>query len=76
MNNKLLEFNKRLQNSKIAVIGVGVSNIPLLEYLFNLGVNVTIFSDNKIEEDVSKYGFMIYEGTDSLKNLVGYDIIL
>lgn len=75
MNNKLLEFNKRLQNSKIAVIGVGVSNIPLLEYLFNLGVNVTIFSDNKIEEDVSKYGFIIYEGIDSLKNLVGYDII-
>ncbi len=33
MNNKLNEFNERLKKSKIAIIGLGVSNLPLLDYL-------------------------------------------
>ena len=42
MNKKLEEFNQRLKTSKIAVIGVGVSNLPLLDYLDNLNCDVTI----------------------------------
>ena len=34
MNKKLLEFNERLKKSKIAIIGLGVSNLPLLDYLY------------------------------------------
>jgi UDP-N-acetylmuramoylalanine--D-glutamate ligase len=73
MNKKLEEFNKKLKTSKIAVIGVGVSNLPLLEYLYNLGSDVTVFSDSKIEYDISKYNFIVYE--DGLSKLVGFDII-
>ena len=73
MNSKLNEFNEKLKNSKIAIIGVGVSNLPLLDYLYELGCNVTIFSDKKIETDLSKYNYKIHE--DGLKELVGFDII-
>lgn len=75
MNKKLEEFNLRLKSSKIAVIGVGVSNLPLIDYLYNLGCNVTIFSDNRIEQDLSKYNYQVYEGTNALDNLIGFDII-
>ena len=73
MNNKLNEFNNRLKTSKIAIIGIGVSNLPLLDYLYELNCNVEIFSDNKIEVDLSKYNYKIHE--DGLKDLVGFDII-
>ena len=35
VNEKLAEFNDFIRYRKVAVIGLGVSNIPLLEYLFN-----------------------------------------
>ena len=73
MNKKLTAFNNKLKNSKIAIIGLGVSNIPLLDYLYDLKCDVTIFSDNKIDLDLSKYHYQVYD--DGLSNLVGYDII-
>ena len=73
MNKKLAEFNEKLKNSKIAIIGVGVSNLPLLDYLYKMNCDVTIFSDNKIDVDISNYRFPIHE--DGLKELVGFDII-
>lgn len=73
MNKKLLEFNEKLKNSKIAIIGIGVSNLPLLDYLYDMHCDVTIFSDNKIEVDISKYHYPVHE--NGLKELVGFDII-
>ena len=73
MNKKLEEFNLKLKKSRIAIIGIGVSNMPLLDYLFELDCDVTIFSDKKIEVDISKYPYPVYE--DGLKNLVNFDII-
>ena len=73
MNKKLDEFNEKLKKSKIAIIGLGVSNIPLLDYLYSLQANVEVFSDNKIEVDISKYNYKIHE--DGLKDLIGFDII-
>ena len=73
MNKKLEDFNERLKKSKIAIIGLGVSNLPLLDYLYNLGCNVTIFSDNKIDLDLTKYPYQVYD--DGLVKLNGFDII-
>lgn len=73
MNSKLNEFNEKLKNSKIAIIGLGVSNIPLLDYLYNMNCDVTIFSDTKITIDLSKYNYKVYD--NGLSNLVGFDII-
>jgi len=81
-NTKLEEFNKSLKNKKIAIIGLGVSNKPLIDYLYNLEADITVF-DNKekdkidvgvikqIEEYKIKYSF----GEKYLSKLVGFDII-
>lgn len=73
MNKKLDAFNTKLKESRIAIIGLGVSNLPLLDYLYNLNCDVEIFSDNKIEVDLSKYNYKVHE--DGLKELIGFDII-
>ena len=81
-NKKLGEFEKNIKNKKVAVIGVGVSNIPLIDYLYEKQAIVTIF-DNKeaekipkeISEKIKKYNFEFYFGSRSLDNLHGYDII-
>lgn len=76
MNDKLNDFNKRLIDSRVAVIGIGVSNIPLLDYLYDLGCkNVVIFNDKEISVDTSKYGYQVYTGEGYLNHLVGFDII-
>ena len=82
INKKLIELNEFLQKSKIAIIGLGVSNIPLLEYMYNLKANVTVFDDRQIEkipkdilDTVTKYGFEFIYGTNSLNELHGFDII-
>ena len=40
VNEKLQEFNNYIKNKKVAIIGLGVSNIPLIDYLYNLGSKV------------------------------------
>lgn len=75
MNKKLEEFNNNLIGKKIAIIGLGVSNIPLLDYFKNIDCSVSIFSENEIEIDLSNYNYQVYTGNDCLENLVGYDII-
>ena len=75
MNKKLEEFNKNLIGKKIAIIGLGVSNLPLLDYLKDIECTVSIFNEGNIDIDLSNYKYDVYIGEDCLNNLVGYDII-
>ena len=79
MNKKLEEFNNKLKNSNIAIIGLGVSNVPLLYYLHDLGCNVTVFNTKKLDEElilkIEECRYKYYIGEDVLDNLSGYDII-
>ena len=82
MNQKLDEFNEKLSKSKVAVLGVGVSNRPLIEYLHNLGSNTTILEakekekcDSDIVNMIDEYGMEAHYGEDYLSYLKGYDII-
>ena len=52
-NKQLEEFEKKLKEQKVAVIGLGVSNIPLIEYLHKKQADVTIF-DDKEEKEIDK----------------------
>ena len=81
-NKKLEEFNKKLQSSKIAVIGLGVSNIPLIKYLKDLNANVVVFDKRnieKIDNHIIKYlrenNIVGNFGENYLENLKGFDII-
>ncbi len=79
VNKKLEEFNKYLYGKKVAIIGMGVSNIPLLDYFYDKNAKVTIFDkdnlSNEIMEKVNKYRYEVEIGQDSLSRLHGYDVI-
>ena len=81
-NERLEEFNNYLKNRKVAIIGLGVSNIPLLDYMNEKEARVTVFDDRTIDkipiealEKIRKYEINSYFGEESLKNLKGFDII-
>ena len=81
-NQKLEKFEEYIKNKKIAVIGIGVSNIPLIDYLFEKEAKVTIFDDReeeKISKDIldkiKKYKFDYYFGKRNLDNLHGFEVI-
>ena len=81
-NQKLIEFNNYLKGRKVAIIGLGVSNLPLIEYLHNLKSEVTVFDGKEIDEIEKKYvdkivnfGMKFSFGKNYLSKLKGFDII-
>ena len=79
MNKKLEEYNNKLKQSNIAILGLGVSNVPLLEYLYDLGSKITVFNtkelDSNLIEKLNSYNIKYYIGENALDNLIGFDII-
>lgn len=81
-NKKLEQFEKDIEKKKIAVIGIGVSNIPLIDYLHEKKAEVSVFDDreeDKISKDIleklKKYNFKCYFGKRNLDNLYGFYLI-
>ena len=81
-NSKLEEFNKTISNKRVAIIGLGVSNLPLIDYFKNLGSSVSVFDDrdeSKIDLDIieklKKDNIKYYLGEDCLKDLIGFNYI-
>ena len=52
-NQKLEEFKQNIKGKYVAIMGMGVSNTPLIKYLLDLDVNITVF-DKKTEEELGK----------------------
>ena len=82
INENLLEFNEYLKNRKVAVIGLGVSNIPLIDYLRNQKAIVTVFDnktidklDKEIMDKIVDYGMEFSLGNNYLSKLKGFDLI-
>ena len=82
VNEKLQEFETYIKNKKVAIIGLGISNIPLIEYLHNLGSEVVIFNNKPIDElekdildKIYEYRLKFYFGENYLSKLNGFDII-
>lgn len=82
MNKKLEEFEKYLERKKVAIIGLGVSNMPLLKYMYERMAKVTIFDNREIDDiprdyiaEVMKYEFDYEFGKDALSKLHDFDII-
>lgn len=82
-NEKLIEFNKYISGKDVALLGIGISNIPLMDYLYKHSAKVTIFdkkNEFEIDKDIIKkaqnYGMKLELGENYLKKLVGYDLIL
>lgn len=81
MNNlKLEEFKKEINGKKVAVLGIGVSNIPAIEYLSSLGAIITACDkkDKLGDECARLYDLNISFnlGENYLSNLKEYEYIL
>ena len=82
MVNKFYEFKQDLMKKKIAVIGLGVSNIPLIKYLAKLGCDITLFDkrdwdlfSDEVKSLVDSYKLEVSLGDNYLEKLVGFDVI-
>ncbi len=82
-NEKLELFNKDIKNKRIAIIGIGTSNIPLIDYFQDKSVaELSVFDnrekdkiDSSLIEKLNKLNIKYYFGKDNLKNLIGFNYI-
>ena len=77
MNQKLIDFKNNVKGKSVTVLGIGVSNTPLIEYLVNCGAKVSA-CDKRDEEalgDVAQkmknLGVTLHLGADYLNHIDG-----
>ncbi|MGG7079664.1 UDP-N-acetylmuramoyl-L-alanine--D-glutamate ligase [Clostridium sardiniense] len=81
MKKDFREFKDFIKGKKVGVVGIGVSNIPLINFLVELDAKVTAFdmkSEAKlgaIAEDFKNKGVELSLGEDYLDNLTGFDVV-
>jgi len=81
LNEKLEQFKRDIVNKRVAVLGIGISNTPLIKYLGKLGVSVTAFDQAGKEElqpalkSLEGLDIEYCLGPDYLEKLRGFDII-
>ena len=75
------EFKSFIKGKKVGVVGIGVSNIPLIKFLVKLGAEVTAFDqkDEKALGDIvpefKSQGVKFELGEGYLDRLTGFDVI-
>ncbi len=81
MNTALDEFKKRIKDKRVAVLGIGVSNTPLIKYLASMEVDITAFDksdESKLKEAINAFSGLKIKyslGEGYLDNLNGFDLI-
>ncbi len=80
MKKDFSEFKEFIKNKKVAVVGIGVSNIPLIKFLVKLGAVVSAFDikDEKalgdIADEFKELGVKLILGEGYLDKLTGFDV--
>ena len=75
------EFKRFILGKRVAVVGIGVSNIPLINFLLDLGATVTAFDKKTKEElgetatDFNNKGVKLELGEGYLDKLNGFDVV-
>lgn len=81
MNNRLEAFKDSLAGKRVAVLGIGISNTPLIKYLSKFECSITAFDKAdpcNLSEHIEKLKNCKIEyslGESYLDNLKGFDII-
>ena len=82
VNKKLEEFNDFIRYRKVAVIGLGVSNAPLIDYLFDKKAKVTVFDEKEVDQipknimnKLTAYNFDYYLGKNCMSYLKNFVLI-
>ena len=86
MNKKFAEFLSWMDQKNIAVVGMGISNRPLIEILAKRGLKLTVFDAltedaepvRILKAEYAKSGYDInwQLGPDYLEKLKGFDCLL
>jgi UDP-N-acetylmuramoylalanine--D-glutamate ligase len=81
MKKNFEHFKNFIKEKKVAVVGIGISNTPLINFLVKLGAQVSAF-DKKNEEQLGKTakefkekGIKLILGEHYLENLKGFDVV-
>jgi UDP-N-acetylmuramoylalanine--D-glutamate ligase len=81
MKRDFKEFKDFIKGKKTAVVGIGVSNIPLINFLVDLGAQVTAF-DKKTEKQLGEIagefeerGVKLSLGDNYLDKLSGFEVV-
>lgn len=78
-NKKLDKFKENIKGKKVAVLGIGISNIPAIKYLVELGAKVSARDKKeKLNDSVDmlkNIGVEFVLGDNYLENLENYDYI-
>lgn len=77
---KLEKFKENLRDKKVAVLGIGISNIPLIRALSKMGAVITakdknINLDINLVKELEDLGITVFLGEDYLNNLNDFDYI-
>jgi len=81
MQRNFSEFKEFIKGKKVGVVGIGVSNIPLIHFLVKLKAVVTAFDKKnysmlgKVAVDFEKEGVQLVLGEDYLNDLTGFHVI-
>lgn len=81
MGKDFKEFKQFISGKKVGVVGIGVSNIPLINFLLDLGAAVTAFDKKtkeelgEVAEDFDKKGVKLELGEGYLNNLTGFEVV-
>ncbi|ADL53447.1 UDP-N-acetylmuramoyl-L-alanine--D-glutamate ligase [Clostridium cellulovorans] len=81
MNKDFSEFKNFIKGKNTAVVGIGVSNIPLIKFLIKLGAKVTAFDKKNKEElgntsiELESEGAKLVLGEDYLSYLDGFEVV-
>ena len=81
MSSTIQSYLAALRGKRVAVVGIGVSNTPLIKMLLRSGVEVSA-CDKRVREDfagraeeLESLGAVLYLGEDYLEHLEGADVI-
>lgn len=75
------EFKSFIKNKNVAVVGIGVSNIPLIKFLLKLGAKVTAFDKKtatelgEVAEEFIEKGVVLELGEGYLDRLTGFEVV-
>ncbi|MCY6371950.1 UDP-N-acetylmuramoyl-L-alanine--D-glutamate ligase [Clostridium ganghwense] len=81
MKNDFQDFKEFIEGKKVAVVGIGISNIPLIHFLHKLGAKVTAFDKKDAEKlgqigkEFKMKGIGLELGENYLDNLTGFDVV-
>ncbi|AZV58784.1 UDP-N-acetylmuramoyl-L-alanine--D-glutamate ligase [Clostridium sp. AWRP] len=74
-------FKKFIKNKKTAVVGIGISNRPLINFLLGLGAKVSAFDKKdegelgEVTKELKKRGVVLVLGKNYLEYLDDFDVI-